>query len=85
MPFKSYDKNLDGGLLKVYRAANRDCRLCARKPSCAPKSQKRQITHTAYDPCYRRALHRQQSQQGQRMQLLRQSTVEPVFGSLLQH
>lgn len=85
LPFKSYDKNLEGGLLKVYRAANRDCRLCARKSSCAPKSKKRQITRTAYDPHYRRALQRQQSRQGQRMRLLRQSTVEPVFGSLLHH
>ncbi|SMB79962.1 transposase IS4 family protein [Hymenobacter roseosalivarius DSM 11622] len=85
LPFKGYDKQRDGGLLKLYRAANRDCRLCARKPSCAPKTQKRQITRTAYDPHYQRALIRQQSRQGQRMRLLRQSTVEPVFGSLLQH
>ena len=44
-----------------------------------------QIARTAYDPHYRRVLHRQQSRQGQRMQLRRQSTVEPVFGSLLHH
>ncbi|WP_159451898.1 IS1182 family transposase [Hymenobacter roseosalivarius] len=85
LPFKGYDKNLDGSLLKLYRASTRDCRLCRLKATCAPKSNKRKITHTAYDPHYRRALHRQQSPQGQRMRLLRQSTVEPVFESLLQH
>jgi len=85
LPFKGYDTNLDGGLLKIYRASTRDCRLCPLKVTCAPKSNKRKITRTAYDPHYRRALHRQQGRQGQRMRLLRQSTVEPVFGSLLQH
>ena len=34
---------------------------------------------------YQCALTRQQSRQGQRMRQLRQRTVEPVFGSLLQH
>jgi hypothetical protein len=85
LPFKGYEKNLDGSLLKLYRASTRDCRLCPRKATCAPKSNKRTITHTAYDPQYRRAFLRQQSRQGQRQRLLRQSTVEPVFGSLLQH
>ena len=85
LPFKGYDKLRDGGLQKLYRAAHRDCRLCPRKVTCAPKTDKRQITRTAYDPHYQRALLRQQSRPGQRMRLLRQSTVEPVFGSLLQH
>jgi len=85
LPFSSYETSLDGGLFKTYRAATRDCRLCPRKATCAPKTNKRKVTRTAYDPHYRRALARQQSRQGQRMRLLRQSTVEPVFGSLLQH
>jgi len=85
LPFKSYETSLDGGLFKTYRASTRDCRLCPRKATCAPKPNKRKITRTAYDPHYRRALLRQQSRQGQRMRLVRQSTVEPVFGSLLQH
>jgi hypothetical protein len=85
LPFKGFDKNLDGGLLKNYRASSRDCRSCARKPSCAPKAQKRQLIRTAYAAHYRRALTRQQSRQGQFMRQLRQRTIEPVFGSLLQH
>ena len=85
LPFRSYETSLDGGLFKTYRASTRDCRLCPRKATCAPKTNKRKVTRTTYDPHYRRALARQQSRQGQRMRLLRQSTVEPVFGSLLQH
>lgn len=85
LPFKAFDKNQDGGLGKIYRAASRDCRLCPRKPTCAPKVKKRQLIRTAYAPHYRRALARQQSRAGQRMRRLRQRTIEPVFGSLLQH
>jgi len=85
LPFKDYDKNRDGGLLKLYRASARDCRVCPQKASCIPNTERRQIIRTAYDPQYHRALRRQQSRQGQRMRLLRQSTVEPVFGSLLHH
>lgn len=85
LPFIAYETSLDGGLSKGYLASSRDCRLCAHKPTCAPKTKKRRIARTAYDPCYRRALHRQHSRQGQRMRRRRQSTVEPVFGSLLHY
>ena len=85
LPFKGFDKSQDGGLSKVYRAASRDCRLCPYKPTCAPRVKKRQLIRTAYAAHYRRALTRQQSRQGQRMRRLRQRTIEPVFGSLLQH
>ena len=83
--FKDFYKNQNGGLAKVYRASSRDCRLCPHKPTCAPNVKKRQLIRTAYAPHYRRALTRQQSQEGQRMRQLRQRTIEPVFGSLLQH
>jgi hypothetical protein len=85
LPFRAFDKNQDGGLGKIYRAASRDCRLCPLKPTCAPKVKKRQLIRTAYAPHYRRALTRQRSRQGRSMRRLRQCTIEPVFGSLLQH
>ncbi|TGE18995.1 IS1182 family transposase [Hymenobacter elongatus] len=85
LSFKVFDKSQDGGLSKIYRAASRDCRLCPHKPTCAPRVKKRQLIRTAYAAHYRRALSRQQSRQGQHMRRLRQRTIEPVFGSLLQH
>lgn len=85
LSFKTYDTNAEGGLLKIYRATYQDCKQCPLKPTCVPKSQCRQITRTAYDPEYRRALARQQSRKGKRMKRLRHSTVEPVFGSLIHH
>jgi len=85
LPFKTFDKNADGGWLKVYRADYQDCQECPLKPSCVPKSQCRQIIRTVYDPFYRRALERQQSRRGKRMKKLRQRTVEPVLGSLVDY
>ncbi|PSR52307.1 hypothetical protein AHMF7605_24490 [Adhaeribacter arboris] len=85
LAFKTYDTNAEGGLLKIYRATYQDCKHCPLKSSCVPKSQCRQITRTAYDSEYRRALERQQSRKGKRMKRVRQSTVEPVFGSLIHY
>ncbi|HEX8658920.1 MAG TPA: IS1182 family transposase [Hymenobacter sp.] len=85
LPFKRFDSDRDGRLSKRYSASSSDCRRCPRKPTCVPKSTKRKIARTAYDAQYRRALARQQSRSGRRMRRLRQRTVEPVFGSLLQH
>jgi hypothetical protein len=85
LPFKEFTKSQDGGLSKVYRAASRDCRLCPHKPSCAPNVKKKQLIRTAYAAQYRRAFTRQQSQARQHMRQRRQATIEPVFGSLLQH
>ena len=85
LPFKNFHTDLDGRLGKRYTASASDCRLCPRKPSCAPNIKKRQLIRTAYAAHYQRALTRQQSRHGQYMRQLRQRTVEPVFGSLLQH
>ena len=85
LPFKNFHSDLDGRLGKRYTASRRNCSPCPHKPTCAPNIKKRQLIRTAYAAYYQRALTRQQSQQGQRMRQLRQRTVEPVFGSLLQH
>ncbi|WP_211341865.1 transposase, partial [Ulvibacterium marinum] len=52
------------------------------KPQCAPKKKCKSITRTIYDEPYLRAYARQHSERGRQMKRLRQSTVEPVFGSL---
>ena len=85
LPFMGFDHTPDGRLLKNYWAAPSDCRQCPSKPTCAPKTRCRKITRTAYDEEYQRAYTRQNSKRGKRMKKLRQSTVEPVFGSLVQH
>jgi len=81
--FKRFDRNPDGRLQKSYRASRKDCIPCVLKESCTPNLPCKRIQTTAYDEPYRRAYDRQQSKQGHRMKKLRQSTVEPVFGSLV--
>ncbi|MFT2009772.1 transposase [Pontibacter sp. 13R65] len=85
LPFKGFDHTPDGRLMKHYRASPADCRQCPNKPNCAPRIRYRKITRTAYDEQYQRAYGRQASRRGKQMKKLRQSTVEPVFGSLVQH
>ncbi|QKG59135.1 transposase (plasmid) [Hymenobacter sp. BRD128] len=81
LTFRLFCKNQDSELGKIYRAASRDCRLCPRKPTCVPKVKKQQYIRTAYAAHYRRTLTRQ----GRYIRRLRQRTIEPVFGTLLQH
>ena len=71
--------------MKIYRAFYADCQACPHKASCVPTADYKQLLRSAYDAAYRRAWHRQHSPQGRRMRRVRQCTVEPVFGNLLQH
>jgi transposase len=85
LPFKAIEYNADGKPMKAYWASRKDCTNCVLKGTCSPNAGPRRIVRTAYDPEYQRAYARQQSRRGKRMKQLRQSTVEPVFGSLIQY
>jgi transposase len=82
LPFKGFHITLDGTVQKIYRTTTKDCKLCPMKSTCVPNKSLRQITRTVYDEQYLRAYSRQHSKRGRQMKKLRQSTVEPVFGSL---
>jgi len=84
LPFKGFRTNRDGTVLKSYWAAPKDCKACPMKSQCAPNTKCKKIIRTVYDEQYLRAYARQHSERGERMKKLRQSTVEPVFGSLTQ-
>ena len=85
LPFKGFHTNKDGTILKNYYAASKDCKVCPMKSICVPNIPCRKITRTVYDEQYFRAYSRQKSKRGKQMKKLRQSTVEPVFGSLTQY
>ncbi|RYY24524.1 MAG: IS1182 family transposase [Sphingobacteriaceae bacterium] len=85
LPFKGYDHTADGRLLKNYWTASKDCKACPLKSSCIQNMHYKKITRTVYDEQYLRAYARQHSRRGKQMKKLRQSTVEPVFGSLTQY
>jgi transposase len=67
---------------KLYLTRPSDCKGCIYKARCAGKAPEKRITITVYKEEYERAIARLKSPKGQYMKKKRQSTVEPVFGSL---
>lgn len=85
LPFKATEYNADGKPMKAYWASRKDCVNCMLKAGYCPNSGSKRIVRTAYDPEYQRAYVRQHSKRGKRMKRLQQSTVELIFGSLVQY
>jgi hypothetical protein len=69
---------------KAYRASSKICKGCALRPSCLGKVNEKQFSVTYYREEYERNIQRVESPQGRYMKGKRQSTVEPVFGTLTQ-
>lgn len=70
---------------KEYRASKKVCIDCPVRRECLGKSaQEKKFTVTYYRSEYERNIARVNSPQGRYMKAKRQSTVEPVFGTLTQ-
>jgi hypothetical protein len=70
---------------KEYRARKHVCVGCPLRSSCLGKSaQEKKFNVTYFRPEYERNITRVNSKQGRYMKGKRQSTVEPVFGTLTQ-
>jgi len=69
---------------KEYRASKQVCIDCPIRRQCLKKSQEKRITITFYKDEYERNNARVNSKRGKYMKGKRQSTVEPVFGTLTQ-
>ncbi len=70
---------------KEYRARKHVCINCSMRSSCLGKSaQEKKFSVTYYRAEYERNIERVTSKQGRYMKGKRQSTVEPVFGTLTQ-
>lgn len=69
---------------REYRASKTVCLDCPIRTSCLKKSQEKRITITFYNKEYQRNNKRVNSKRGRYMKAKRQSTVEPVFGTLTQ-
>jgi transposase len=72
-------------LKKEYRARKHVCKGCVFRAECLKKSQEKRITLTAYRAEYERNNKRVNSKLGKQMKKVRQSRVEPVFGTLTQY
>ena len=68
-----------------YYTRRSDCKNCPVKLACIGKSHEKKISITYYKDEYDRAIARLRSKMGRSMKALRQSTVEPVFGALINH
>jgi hypothetical protein len=68
---------------KVYRTRANDCRLCQFRLKCCKKVKYKQLSQSVDKPYYDRAYELLNTQKGKRKMRLRGSTVEPVWGTLL--
>jgi transposase len=74
------------GTRKNYYLTKRsDCKDCPIKERCIGKSYEKKISITYYKDEYNRAIARVKSKSGRFMKAKRQSTVEPVFGTLINY
>jgi len=70
---------------KLYFTTRRDCKHCPYKESCIGKGHERKVEITFYRDEYERVIARLRTRWGRRMKGLRQATVEPVLGTLLNY
>ena len=85
LTFRGTKINNKGRKENHYAASRADCRGCPIATSCKGKSQEKRIRITYYTKEYERAIARVESKRGRFMKSKRQSTVEPVFGTLTQY
>jgi transposase len=84
LPFKRIKDSHDGAYqMKVYRSSSLDCRSCPLRHTCIGKSDFKKIEDTVDKYLYDEMHERMQTQKARRMKKLRQATVEPVIGTLV--
>ena len=73
-----------GNKQKQYFTRRSDCKGCPIKTACIGKSYEKRIAITYFREEYERAIARSKTRLGKKMKAIRQSTVEPVFGTLME-
>lgn len=68
---------------KVYISSQKDCAQCPLKVKCIGKGRSKTITVNIKNALFEKMNLRTKSSKGKKMKLIRQSTVEPVIGSLV--
>ena len=72
-------------LKKIYESNISDCKNCPFREICANKKGFKKLVDSADKPLYEYMKRRVESHKGKQMKSLRSSTVEPVFGSLINY
>lgn len=84
LPFKRIKDSHDGAYqMREYRSSSRDCGHCPLRNTCIGKSDFKKIEDTVDKYLYDEMHERLQTPKARRMKKLRQSTVEPVLGTLV--
>ncbi len=73
----------NGHKARVYRSSRKDCVSCPLRATCIGKSPEKRIIDTVDKPYYDKMHQRLQTPYAKSMKKLRQSTVEPVLGTLV--
>jgi transposase len=76
-------KDNNGYPMKEYRTSRKDCAACSLRSTCIGKSFEKKIRETLDKPYYDKMHERLQTSYARQMKKLRQSTVEPVLGTLI--
>jgi len=84
LTFRGTKTNTRGIKENHYATSRRDCKDCPIAGKCKGKSNERRVRVTYYKEEYERAIKRVKSKRGKAFKTIRQSTVEPVFGTLTQ-
>lgn len=76
-------KDNNGYAMKEYRTSRKDCGPCPLRSTCIGKSPEKKIVDTFDKPYYDKMHERLRTPYARKMKKLRQSTVEPVLGTLI--
>ena len=76
-------KDNNGYAMKEYRTTRKDCAPCPLRSTCIGKSFEKSIRDTVDKPHYDTMHERLKTSYAKKMKKLRQSTVEPVLGTLI--
>ncbi|WP_224996926.1 transposase [Cesiribacter sp. SM1] len=84
--FRKIKRSAQDSLQRQYFTTRSDCKGCPLKDTCLGKKQKeKKIDITYYRKEYERAIERLDSRRARWMKKKRSSTVEPVFGTLINY
>lgn len=83
LPLKKIRTDVKGNTQKHYRASSLNCKSCPLKETCIGRSFEKVIRDTIDKRYYDRMHERMQTNKARIMRKIRQSTVEPVLGTLI--
>jgi transposase len=86
LPYKKTYASSAGYWMRHYRSSRKDCMPCPLRTTCIGEvGKEKKIEDTVDKPLYDRMHQRLQTNYAKRMKKIRQSTVEPVLGTLINY